>query len=224
MIINVEAGELFARTDDGRVNLIVHADEGNFCLALSPLAANNLGILLPDLAAEAAGATIAGAVAHMQDAADPAAALATLRIPVTDEWPQVPYLACFDGMSAARYGDPVCWPDEAEAEMLASYIGYVRSWYPEAAQQQMMTEPFDTGELATDVFHKHGDGDWTYRCTHWDTTTGPFWAPHHLRPLSLAGLLDHIVTSGGVSQVPRWDAWRHLRPEIFPGRGQEVEQ
>lgn len=66
MQVNVEVGELYARTNGERVSLVVHADQGNIELSLSQLAAHNLGVVLPHLAQEAADASIAAAMAEMR--------------------------------------------------------------------------------------------------------------------------------------------------------------
>ena len=66
MRVMIETGELYARVNGDRVSLIVHADQGNIELSLSPLAAHNLGVVLPGLAREAACADIASAVKEMQ--------------------------------------------------------------------------------------------------------------------------------------------------------------
>lgn len=73
MQINVEVGELRVGVSDGRVSLIVHDVAGdppqmrNVELSLSPLAAHNLGVVLPDYAREAADEEIAAAVATMRE-------------------------------------------------------------------------------------------------------------------------------------------------------------
>lgn len=62
MIIPIEVGELAIRTDNGRVLLIAHHVEGekvvNVMLSLSPLAAHNLGAVLPDYSEQAANEII----------------------------------------------------------------------------------------------------------------------------------------------------------------------
>lgn len=61
MIAKVEVGQVEARTEGGRV--IIEASRGPACppvvLDLSPLAAHNLGIELPELAQEAADQVLA---------------------------------------------------------------------------------------------------------------------------------------------------------------------
>lgn len=68
----IEVGELTVRTDDERVNLIHHPSDGrrSFMLSLSPMAAHNLGVVLPDHATEAGGNTIAGSMKIMSGAED----------------------------------------------------------------------------------------------------------------------------------------------------------
>jgi hypothetical protein len=140
--------------------------------------------------------------------------LTALRIPVTSEYPRDAYLASFDGLSATRYGDTQYRPTGEEAAMLACYIGYLRSRYSANAQQRMLAEPLDVGELATEVFHKHTPGHWRYRRSHW--TTGPLWAPYQSPPLTLAELLDHIHTCNGNIADP-WQEWKAAHPGVFEG-------
>lgn len=60
MIFNVEVGELHVRTADGRVYLVVHDENRQSVMfSLSPLAAHNLGLVLPDYTREAAIANLA---------------------------------------------------------------------------------------------------------------------------------------------------------------------
>ena len=75
MIFNVEVGELHVRTADGRVYLVVHDENRQSVMfSLSPLAAHNLGIVLPDYAREAAIANLASSTrddpADMTDMTD----------------------------------------------------------------------------------------------------------------------------------------------------------
>jgi hypothetical protein len=73
MIIPIEVGELHARQDGDRINLIAHHvmedTDGerrmvNVCFSLSPLAAHNLAIILPPLKEAAANATIRNIMAQ----------------------------------------------------------------------------------------------------------------------------------------------------------------
>lgn len=68
----IEVGELTVRTESGRVNLIHHPsdDRRSIMLSLSPMAANNLGIVLPDYVVEAASSAIGAAIETMQGGDD----------------------------------------------------------------------------------------------------------------------------------------------------------
>jgi hypothetical protein len=88
MIIKVEVGELQVRTDGERVNLITHAGDGpSVCLSLSPLAAHNLGVVLPDYVQEAAGAAIGNIVGEMRRG--PATACDECGRPIPDSEPDM---------------------------------------------------------------------------------------------------------------------------------------
>jgi hypothetical protein len=142
--------------------------------------------------------------------------LTALRIPVTGAYPQKGYLACFyvDPSGNGRAGDTPR-PTDAEAAMLASYIAYLRTKYEPHVQRRMAAEPLDTGDLAALVFSKRDNGSWAYRRAHW--TEGPFfWPPFGggVR-LALGALLDHVVTSGGASKAPEWEAWKAAHREAF---------
>lgn len=137
--------------------------------------------------------------------------LTEMRIPVTGAWPERGYLAAYAG--------ELHWPrpGDAEAAMLASYIGFLRSRYPEHAQKRMLAQPLDTGDLSALVFAKRGEGDWAYRRAHW--TEGAFWWPlpencGGMR-LTLLAVLDHIETNSGTTEAPDWWAWKAAYPDVF---------
>lgn len=150
------------------------------------------------------------------DDADLTDPLTELRIPVTGAHPYRGYLATYAGQA-----DPLLkWPrpDDAEAAILASYIGYLRGKYPEHVQRRMLSQPLDTCDLAALVFAKRGEGDWAYRRAHW--TEGVFWWPlpegcEGGRRLSLMQVLDHVETNNGVTEAPEWEAWKAAHPDIF---------
>jgi len=138
--------------------------------------------------------------------------LAALRIPVTSAWPDRPYLTAFDRQSAAR-------PDDAEAEMIASYIGYQRQhWFSDRRQRRMLECPLDTDtSRSTPVLHKRGPGQWAFRRHSW--TTGPFFWPAQDLPealhMPLASILDHIEADTGGGIAESWCSWKSAHPEIF---------
>ncbi len=139
--------------------------------------------------------------------------LAALRIPVTSAWPDWPYLTAFDRKSAAR-------PDDAEAEMIASYIGYQRQrWFSDRQQRRMLERPLDTHtgrDLSTLVLHKRGPGQWAFRRHSW--TTGPiFWPVPGSREalcMPLVAILDHIEADPGGGVLEHWRSWKSAYQEI----------
>jgi len=142
--------------------------------------------------------------------------LARLRIPVTGAYPEHGYLAAYAGKAEPLLNWPR--PDDAEAAVLASYIGYLRGKYTLHAQRRMLARPLDTGDLSALVFAKRGEGDWAYRRAHW--TEGVFWWPlpegcERGRRIALVPLLDHVETSGGVTEAPGWEAWKAAHPDVF---------
>lgn len=151
------------------------------------------------------------------DDADLADPLAALRIPVTGAHPYRGYLAAYAGNAEPLLRWPR--PDEAEAAVLASYIGYLRGRYPEHARRRMLEQPLDTGDLAALVFAKRGEADWCYRRAHW--TEGVFWWPlpencgDEGRKLSLVQVIDHVETNNGTTEAPGWQAWKAAHPDVF---------
>lgn len=148
--------------------------------------------------------------------------LAKLRIPVTGAWPECGYLAAYAGKAEPLLHWPR--PDDAEAAVLASYIGYLRGKYAPHVQRRMLAQPLDTGDLSALVFAKRGEGDWVYRRAHW--TEGVFWWPlpegmEHGRRLSLVQVIDHVETNVGTSPAPAWREHKAAHPDIFAeaGRG-----
>lgn len=146
--------------------------------------------------------------------------LTALRIPVTGTYPEWRYIATFDRESEAR-------PTDAEAQMLASYIEEYKvyffgadGWYKRKLEEQ----PLDT-DAVTRIFHKWGEGDWSYRVVTWQY--GPFWAPVAPRlrggeydypkatgPLSLEQVMDRAHTISD-EPMPHWVQWKADHPEIF---------
>lgn len=94
--------------------------------------------------------------------------LTKLRIPVTGAHPAWRYIATFDRDSEAR-------PTDREAAQLASYIEQYKvhffgadGWY----KRKLEEKPLDV-DAVTRIFHKWGEGDWSYRVDTWQY--GPFW-------------------------------------------------
>ena len=147
--------------------------------------------------------------------------LTKLRIPVTGTHPGWRYIACFDRESEQR-------PTDLEATQLASYIEQykvyffgVDSWY----KRKLEEKPFDT-DAVTRIFHKWGDGDWSYRVDTW--TSGPFWVPLAPRsrggqydaakigPLALVRVMDRDKHMHTEYPSKEWAAWKAAHPEVFP--------
>lgn len=161
--------------------------------------------------------TLASGWPYDADQNDP---LTALRIPVTDSSPDRGYLAAFAGRTGLLHdlAPGEMRPDDSEAALLASYIGYLRSKYNQWAADRMLAEPLDVGDRAAVVFGKRGDGDWVYRRAHW--SEGPFWVPEDGQKLSLPQLLDSIETWTGGHCNPAWEAWKSAHPGVFP---QEIQ-
>lgn len=145
--------------------------------------------------------------------------LTKLRIPVTGQHPQWRYIATFDRDSEAR-------PTDLEATQLASYIEqykdyFFNDWY----KAKLMERPLDV-DAVTRIFHKWGDGDWSYRVDTWQY--GPFWVPVAPRlrsgqyddakigPLTLVQVMDR--DQGMHTEYPSkdWAVWKAAHPEVFP--------
>ncbi|MDX3354707.1 hypothetical protein PV703_15615 [Streptomyces sp. ME01-24h] len=146
--------------------------------------------------------------------------LTALRIPVTSEFPNFGYTACFDRESEAR-------PTDAEAQMIASFIEeYQEHWFGDGWwRQKMLALPFDLDCRTTTVFHKWADDDWSYRCVTWQY--GPFWVPvaprlrggeydeKKLPAMPLVQVMDRIHHVGTEYPSKHWLAWKDARPEVF---------
>lgn len=146
---------------------------------------------------------------------DPHDELARLRIPSTTRWPMYSYLAAFHRESAHR-------PTQAEALMIASFIGECRSRFHLQEREAMTAQPFDISVgYPTIIFHKYLKDDWAYRCKGWQighefTPPSPRVATRMFGPLSLVQLMDflHQHASGGLRQA-QWNAWKRKHPEVF---------
>jgi hypothetical protein len=159
------------------------------------------------------------------DDADRDDPLAQLRIPVTDSSPHRGYLAAFAGRTGLLHdlAPGEMRPDDSEAALLASYIGYLRSKYSQWVADRMLAAPLDVGDRAPVVFAKRGDSDWVYRRSHW--RMGPFWVPlpetmEDGQKLSLPQLLDSIETWTAGNCNPAWEAWKSAHPSVF---AQEIQ-
>jgi hypothetical protein len=147
--------------------------------------------------------------------------LTKMRIPVTSDYPGHDYTACFHRDSAQR-------PTEAEARLLVSFIEeYQERWFGLANQRKIRQDkPFDMGCPATWIFHKWGNGDWSYRVDTW--RVGPHFLPVAPRlrgtqydtpavkgPMSLAQVMDVIHRVGEEYPDHHWVAWKLAHPEVF---------
>lgn len=147
------------------------------------------------------------------DDADRYDPLTALRIPVTGSHPRRRYIAAFDRESQAR-------PTDAEALVLASFIEeykafHFNDWY----KAQLLERPLDV-DATTRIFHKWGEGDWSYRLATWQY--GPTWSPVPPRlrdsasgALSLVEVMDRTHCFGADEPMPDWVEWKAAHPEIF---------
>lgn len=146
--------------------------------------------------------------------------LAKLRIPVTGTHPEWRYIATFDRDSEAR-------PTDREAAMLASYIEQYKvyffgadGWYKRKLEQR----PLDV-DAVTRIFHKWGEGDWSYRVDTWES--GPFWVPAsprvrggewdtaNLSAMTLEQVMDRCHHIGTKYPSKHWLEWKTAHPEVF---------
>jgi hypothetical protein len=147
--------------------------------------------------------------------------LTALRIPVTSACPGWRYVACFDRESEQR-------PTDLEAQQLASFIEeYVTYWFNDRYIAKLRERPLDVDSgCPIWIFHKWGEGDWSYRVDTW--VYGPFWSPVAPRlrhdpsyasrltgPRTLVEVMDRIRTIAD-EPVPRWTEWKAAHPEVFP--------
>jgi hypothetical protein len=148
--------------------------------------------------------------------------LTALRIPVTSAYPSWRYIATFDRESEAR-------PTDTEAAMLASYIEQYKvyffgadGWY----KRKLEEAPLDV-DAVTRIFHKWGEGDWSYRIDTW--TSGPFWVPMaprsrggrydtvKLGPLTLVQVMDRDKHMHTEYPSKDWLEWKAAHPDVFGG-------
>jgi hypothetical protein len=142
--------------------------------------------------------------------------LTALRIPVTGMYPGATYTACFDRESQAR-------PTDAEARMIASFIEQYQDYHFGDGhwRRVQQAKPFDMDCYTTAVFHKWGEGDWSYRITRWEY---PHWLPyaphvrgsrfdHHNLP---AMTLEQVMDYAHKSWPDRWETWKTAHPDAFP--------
>ncbi|MFE9461650.1 hypothetical protein [Streptomyces californicus] len=145
--------------------------------------------------------------------------LTELRIPVTGTHPMWRYIATFDRDSEAR-------PTDLEARQLASYIeAYKERWFNERYKAKLMERALDV-DAVTRIFHKWGEGDWSYRVDTWQY--GPYWVPAAPRlrggqyddakvgPLSLVQVMDRDHSMHTKYPSKDWAAWKAEHPEVFP--------
>jgi hypothetical protein len=147
--------------------------------------------------------------------------LTALRIPVATDHPDWKYIATFDRSSEAR-------PTDAEAAQLASFIAEYKHYFFNAGYIARLEEkPFDhDSATVTRIFHKWGEGDWSYRLRTWEY--GPFWVPvapwqrggkwdqSPLKaPLTLAQVMGRVHTIGDGEPMKHWVEWKAARPEVF---------
>lgn len=148
--------------------------------------------------------------------------LTALRIPaIPSIYPDVDYLIALcindDPETPLFHG---LRPDDGEAALLQSVIGYIRGQYREGyVAQQFDPKPYDVDPgRNTITFIKRGENDWAYRHDTW--TIGPVLVPAlHLgqEPLGLRALLDKINSWGADGAVsPKWAAWQASHPDVFP--------
>lgn len=141
--------------------------------------------------------------------------LTKLRIPVTSSHPDWAYTATFDRVSEFGSAER---PTDGEANMIASYIEFYRTWwYTPHWQAKLLERPFDIdGSVNTLILHKYGTDDWAYRRATW--RDGPRFVPDYDRDekLPLVRVLDRAMGSGaGRHPHTEWEAWKAAHPEVF---------
>ncbi|GLP64300.1 hypothetical protein TUSST3_09200 [Streptomyces sp. TUS-ST3] len=145
--------------------------------------------------------------------------LTKLRIPVTGQHPMWRYIATFDRESEAR-------PTDLEAAQLASYIEQYKDYFfNDCYKAKLLERPLDV-DAVTRIFHKWGEGDWSYRVVTWDY--GPFWVPvaprsrggrfdtAKLGPLTLVQVMDRDKHMHTEYPSKDWLDWKAAHPEVFP--------
>ncbi|WUH94498.1 hypothetical protein OG900_33080 [Streptomyces sp. NBC_00433] len=152
--------------------------------------------------------------------------LTKLRIPVVaSSHPEWNYIVAFIAVDTAPYS----WgsgerPTDAEAQQLASFLGYyIDTWYGDSYKARLAERPFDVDGGANGMtFVKYGAGDWGYRRRTW--TMGPLFVPQSpnfaerpIGPLTLPQLMDRIYDDGDGNDRPDWAQWKADHPDVFGG-------
>jgi hypothetical protein len=138
--------------------------------------------------------------------------LTALRIPVIPTpHPQHRYAVALMLSDTGLYG-PTARPDDAETQMIVSYLGFRLAFY---APDRLPAQPLDTDAgTSTAVLVKRGPGHWCWRNATW--ATGPLlMPPPGDPPLTLPALLDRINVGSR-----RWADWKTARPAVFPAEPQ----
>lgn len=99
-------------------------------------------------------------------------------------------------------------PTHEEAELIADYINYRRSYYNDGYAQQMLKHPLDVDSTTNTVILAKLPYSWVYRRTSWQygPSTVPIETAETLYP-NLADLLDHINSWAG-NPNPAYENWK----------------
>ena len=141
--------------------------------------------------------------------------LTAMRIPVIpNPYPGWKYEVCVV-ITDDDLWDPALRPDDAEARMIAAYLGYRMEYYNEGWKAKMRKRALDVDATTnTVVLQKRGEGDWCYRRRTW--RSGPFMVPaRDQEPLGLEALLDRIHFYGADMPAQSWLDWKAAHPEAF---------
>ena len=66
------------------------------------------------------------------------------------------------------------WPDEAEAEVIGSYVDYRRSHYRDRYAKEMLERPLDVDATTNTVILLKTESGWRYRLDSWRHGAWPF--------------------------------------------------
>lgn len=124
----------------------------------------------------------------------------------------------YGGQPEHLYG--AVWPNDDEAEIIASYIDYRRAWYNDPWQAGMLRRPLDVDSgTNTVILCKRADG-WRYRRASFDGGLWPYFNnADMIAQLSpdKAGLMKIIEFAEGGPEClsRRFDEWRRDHAELW---------
>lgn len=154
--------------------------------------------------------------------------VARWRIPLVANWyPRWFYevaVAVPREATPTHWADMLQWPDEDEAAVIGSYIGYRRDWYTEGWQEQMLTRPLDVDSGTNTVILIKTTNGWRYRCASfeggpWPTVNEPEWqAKYPPTKYGLIALIRHAARGNvrhDFAPYGRFEAWMDDHPEVW---------